>query len=91
MTFIVSDKAIKTFKDEWALEQGDSIRIYAKYTGGGNDAFSLGLNAHAEPIDPAITKLIGGYYFFVEKSDEWILQDKILKVDSNKEGIIFSY
>lgn len=91
MTFIVFEKAINTFRDEWDLEQGDYVRIYAKYSGGGNDAFCLGLNAHAEPIDPAVIKSIGGYYFFVEKSDEWILQNRILKVDSNKEGIIFDF
>lgn len=89
MTFQVSDEAIRSFQQEWGLKDGQYVRIYAKYSGGGSDAFSVGINASAEPIDPAIIQTIGSYRFFVEKSDEWIVRDTELKIDSGVEGFFF--
>ncbi len=89
MTFHVTDEAIRNFQHEWGLKEGQYVRIYAKYSGGGSDAFSVGLNVSVEPIDPAIVKTIGGYRFFVEKSDEWIIRDARLSIDSGQEGIFF--
>lgn len=89
MTFQISDEAIRNFQQEWDLKEGQYVRIYAKYSGGGGDAFSVGINVSAEPIDPAMIKTIGGYHFFVEKSDEWIIRDVRLNIDSGQEGIFF--
>ncbi|WP_342416617.1 hypothetical protein NST83_03790 [Paenibacillus sp. FSL R10-2782] len=41
MSFVVSEKAIHSFKNDWDLEEGQYIRIYAKYAGGGSEAFSM--------------------------------------------------
>ena len=89
MTFLISDEAIHTFKNEWGLKDGQYVRIYAKYVGGGNEAFSVGINVSADPMDPALVKSIGGYHFFVEESDAWILKDTLFKIDSNEDGIFF--
>ncbi|MEK5238914.1 hypothetical protein NST99_24800 [Paenibacillus sp. FSL L8-0470] len=53
--FEVSEKAIDSYKDEWGLEEAQYVRIYAKYAGGGSDA--------------------------------WILQDELLQIDCNENGI----
>ncbi|MEO3944412.1 Fe-S cluster assembly protein HesB [Gorillibacterium sp. CAU 1737] len=87
MKLTISDAAIQTFQEEWGFQDGQQVRIYAKYAGGGSDAFSAGINMTATPIDPAFVESIGGYHFFVEKSDEWIVKDKQVKIDSNQEGI----
>ncbi|MHA7963936.1 hypothetical protein ACX93W_07315 [Paenibacillus sp. CAU 1782] len=89
MTFHVSDEAIRSFQQEWGLKDGQYVRIYAKYSGGGADAFSVGINVSAEPIDPAVIKTIGSYHFFVEKSDEWIIRDNRLNIECGAEGIFF--
>lgn len=89
MELIISNEALHTFKNEWGIKEGQYVRIYAKYVGGGPDAYSVGINVSAEPIDPAFVKLVGSFLFFVEKSDEWIIKDTVLKIDSNEDGIYF--
>ena len=69
ISFVISDQAIDSFKNEWELEEDQYVRIYAKYVGGGSDAFTIGINASATPVDPALVQFIGGFHFFVEKTD----------------------
>ncbi|MGC5772578.1 hypothetical protein [Paenibacillus pabuli] len=90
ISFEVSEKAIDSFKNEWGLEEAQYVRIYAKYVGEGSDAFTIGINASATPIDPALVQFIGGFHFFVEKTDAWILQDGLLQIDCNENGIFSS-
>ncbi|MEO2213007.1 Fe-S cluster assembly protein HesB [Paenibacillus amylolyticus] len=90
ISFVVSEQAIDSFKNEWELEENQYVRIYAKYVGGGSDAFTIGINASATPVDPALVQSIGGFHFFVEKTDAWILQDELLQIDSNENGIFSS-
>ncbi|WP_051217433.1 HesB/YadR/YfhF family protein [Paenibacillus assamensis] len=90
MDIIVSESAVRSFHNEWSLEDGQYVRIYAKYSGGSDDAFAIGINSSAEPIDPTFVKSIGGYLFFIEHSDAWIFKNKVLKIDSNEEGIYFN-
>ncbi|MGG4141798.1 hypothetical protein ABEW34_01595 [Paenibacillus algorifonticola] len=90
ISFVVSDKAIDSFKNEWELEEGQYVRIYAKYIGGGSDAFTIGINASATPVDPALVQSIEGFHFFVEKTDAWILQDELLQIACNENGIFSS-
>lgn len=89
MSFIVSEAAISSFEEEWGLKKEQYVRVYAKYASGGADAFSIGINVGMTPIDPEVVELIGGFKFYVEKSDAWILQNKLIKIDSNEEGGVF--
>lgn len=88
ISFEVTEQAIASFKDEWGLEEAQYVRIYAKYAGGGSDAFAIGLNASATPIDPAWVQAIGGFHFFVEKTDAWIIQDNHFQIGCDENGII---
>jgi len=90
MAIVISEEAIRTFHTEWGLQEEQYVRIYAKYAGAGNDAFAIGINVSADPIDPALVERIGGYQFFVEKSDAWILKDTQLMIDTNEEGIVIN-
>ncbi|MCP1427024.1 uncharacterized protein YneR [Paenibacillus xylanexedens] len=90
ISFVISDQAIDSFKNEWELEEDQYVRIYAKYVGGGSDAFTIGINASATPVDPALVQSIGGFHFFVEKTDAWILEDELLHIDCNEDGIFSS-
>ncbi|WP_433753874.1 HesB/YadR/YfhF family protein [Paenibacillus amylolyticus] len=90
ISFVVSVQAIDSFKNEWELEEGQYVRFYAKYVGGGSDAFTIGINASATPVDPALVQSIGGFHFFVEKTDAWILEDELLQIDCNEHGIFSS-
>ena len=89
MAILISETAIRTFNTEWGLKEGQYVRIYAKYAGAGNEAFAIGINVSADPIDPVLVEPIGGYHFFVEESDEWILKETLFKIDSNEDGIFF--
>ncbi|MCR8842389.1 hypothetical protein NQ117_01695 [Paenibacillus sp. SC116] len=89
MEIVISENAIRSFQHEWALVEGQYVRIYAKYVGASDDAFAIGINASADPIDPALVKTIGGYQFFIENSDAWMFKHKILKIDSNEEEGVF--
>ena len=90
MAILISENAIHTFHTEWGLKEGQYVRIYAKYAGAGKEAFSIGINVSADPIDPALVESIGGYHFFVEESDAWILKGTQLKIDSNDDGIVLN-
>lgn len=85
-SLVVSDKAIHSFKRDWDLESGQ-VRIYGKYAGGAPDAFTVGLNAHAIPIDPVWEQSIAGIRFFVERTDAWILENALLQIDCDEDGI----
>lgn len=87
MSLIVSDKAIYSFKHDWDLEEGQHVRIYAKYAGGDSDPFTVGLNANATPIDPAWVQSIEGIRFFIEHTDAWILEKQLLQIGYDEEGI----
>ncbi|TVX93441.1 HesB/YadR/YfhF family protein [Paenibacillus agilis] len=89
MEIIVSENAIRSFQQEWGLADGQYVRVYAKYVGASDDAFSIGINASADPIDPALVKSIGGYQFFIEHSDAWKFKNRVLNIDSNEDGIFF--
>lgn len=59
---------IKIWKGEWKnlsfVVSEEAIYSFKN----GSEAFSIGINASATPIDPALVKSIGGFNFFIEKS-----------------------
>ena len=86
----ISDEAIQTFRQEWGVKEGQFVRIYVKYAGGGSDAFSVGINVSADPIDPVIVESFGGIHFFIEKSDDWLMSEYKLAIDSKENEIFFA-
>ena len=70
MNIIITDAAMKWFLDEMEVEQGDTIRFYARYGGSSpfHEGFSLGMNRE-EPHDITVETIRDGIHFYIEKND----------------------
>lgn len=88
MKIIVSDAAVDCFQKDWDYRIGDYIRIYVRYSGGGEDAFAFGITRD-EPRYPAISNVYGGITFFIEENDLWYLDGRDLTIDCFHEDIVF--
>lgn len=49
MKIIVTDAAVDCFQKDWDYHEGDYIRIYVRYSGGGEDAFAFGIERDDPP------------------------------------------
>lgn len=88
MNFNVTPSAIACFNKEWGFNAGDKIRIFVRYSGGGEDAFAFGI-MKANPLYPAITIVAQDVTFFIEANDLWYLDGKDLTLDCHGEDIVF--
>ncbi|CAH1211258.1 MULTISPECIES: HesB/YadR/YfhF family protein [Paenibacillus] len=88
----VSDRAAKWYKEELSLNEGDSIRFFARYSSGGglHPGFSLGI-AVEEPKHPAEQTEVSGIRFYMEEHDYWYLKGHELHVDVVEEGQDIAY
>ncbi|MGM1045890.1 Uncharacterized protein YneR [Paenibacillus uliginis N3/975] len=89
MKIIVTDAAVDCFKKDWEYSIGDYVRIYVRYSGGGEDAFAFGITRD-EPRYPAISNVYGGITFFIEENDLWYLDGRDLTIDCFHEDIVFA-
>jgi uncharacterized protein YneR len=94
MNITVTDQAAQWFKEEMDLQEGDSIRFFARYGGSGplHEGFSLGMNKE-EPVDPAVTLEKDGCLYFIEERDAWYFQGHSLLVDYDEksDGPVYRY
>ncbi|WP_379126773.1 HesB/YadR/YfhF family protein [Paenibacillus sp. sgz500958] len=81
MNINVSTGAAAWFKRELALEQGDYIRLFPRYSSGGglHPGFSLGL-AVEMPGRPAVKILQDGITFYMEEQDLWYMDGHDLSI-----------
>ncbi|MGD6804287.1 HesB/YadR/YfhF family protein [Rossellomorea aquimaris] len=86
MNISFSDEALKWFKEEMDIEEGDFVRFYVRYGGSSplHESFSLGVNKE-EPIDMGSKKEVDGTTFFVEENDLWFFLEHDLYVNFNKK------
>jgi uncharacterized protein YneR len=86
MNISITDEALKWFKDEMNIEEGDFIRFYVRYGGSSplHDSFSLGVNKE-DPIDIGTKTEVDGTTFFVEENDIWFFSDHDLHVNYNEK------
>ncbi|MGE7666437.1 HesB/YadR/YfhF family protein [Ureibacillus composti] len=86
MKIVVSQEALKWFKDEMDVQAGDYIRFYARYGGSSpfHEGFSLGMNREI-PHDLGIETVIEGIHFYIEKDDLWFFNEHDLQVSVNPE------
>ncbi|WP_068774778.1 HesB/YadR/YfhF family protein [Paenibacillus sp. FJAT-26967] len=85
----VSAGAIACFKGDWGFQNGDQVRIFVRYSGGGEDAFTFGIMKDS-PHYPGMTAEEDGISFFMEQSDIWYLEGRDLVIDGNGEDISIS-
>lgn len=86
MNISFSDEALKWFKEEMDIEEGDFVRFYVRYGGSSplHESFSLGVNKE-EPIDIGTKKEVDGTTFFVEENDLWFFMEHDLYVNFNEK------
>ncbi|WP_243387965.1 HesB/YadR/YfhF family protein [Bacillus kexueae] len=82
MNLIVTKEAANWYKNEFHLENGDTLRFFARYGGCSNvqKGFSLGV-AKDEPVDIATQTKEEGITFFIEEKDLWYFDEKDLTVN----------
>ncbi|MFE4713531.1 HesB/YadR/YfhF family protein [Paenibacillus sp. NPDC056722] len=88
MKLTVTKAAVRCFTTEWDFQQGDFIRIFVRYSGGGEDAFAFGI-MKADPQEMSISYESGGITFFMVDNDTWYLDGKELAIDSINDEITF--
>lgn len=88
MKLHVTNSALACFRSEWDFREGDEIRIYIRYSGGGADAFAFGITKDS-PQSPALSADRNGIVFYMEKDDVWYLEGGELTVDCRDGQIVF--
>lgn len=95
MKLEITDEAVKWFKEEVDLDDGDTIKIFAKY--GGESPIQSGFSLAFEPYGSAITTGVStereGITFYIEEADLWYFDGYDLQVayDEEKQEITFNY
>ncbi len=82
MDMTISPEAAAWFKKELNLKNGDSIRLFPRYSSGGglHPGFSLGI-ATEPPARPAAEAEQGGLIFYMEEQDLWYMEGYSLSVN----------
>ncbi|MDQ0255434.1 uncharacterized protein YneR [Evansella vedderi] len=86
MKIDVTDEAIKWFRDELDVSEGDSVQFFVRYGGCGDfqSGFSLGVNVK-EPEDIGTSIEKEGLLFFIENKDIWYFDDQDLLVEFDEK------
>lgn len=88
MNLLVTEDAVRCFAEEWGFREGESIRIFVRYAGGGEDPYALGIMS-AKPMHVGLQTTAGGMTFFMEETDLWFLEERDLTLESKGEDIFF--
>lgn len=81
MDMAISPEAAVWFKKELALQDGDYIRLFPRYSsaGGLHPGFSLGIATEA-PSRPAVQVRQGDIVFYMEEQDLWYMDGYSLSI-----------
>lgn len=94
MKIIISDEALKWFKDDMEVKNGESIRFFARYGGSSplHEGFSLGVTKE-DPDEVAIEVKKDEVRYYIESRDEWFFDghDLIVEVDTTLNELSYSY
>ncbi|MBY0009900.1 HesB/YadR/YfhF family protein [Paenibacillus typhae] len=82
MDMTISPEAAAWFKKELNLKNGDSIRLFPRYSSGGglHPGFSLGI-ATEPPARPAAEAEQEGLIFYMEEQDLWYMEGYSLSIN----------
>ncbi|GGH18260.1 HesB/YadR/YfhF family protein [Paenibacillus segetis] len=77
----VTHEAAEWFKHELGLQEGQSVRFFARYSAGGiiHPGFSLGIEVD-EPVSLGVSSVVDGITFYMENKDLWYLDGYRLNV-----------
>ncbi|GMK48282.1 MULTISPECIES: HesB/YadR/YfhF family protein [Paenibacillus] len=88
MKMSVTSAATALFKQEWGFKNNDSVRIFVRYSGGGEDAFAFGIMKDTARY-PAVSTVEDGITFYMEENDAWYMDGKDLTIDCRNDNIVF--
>ncbi|MFP5114450.1 HesB/YadR/YfhF family protein [Bacillaceae bacterium C204] len=95
MEIVISTSALKWFKDEVELKNGDKVKFYPKVYGNSpvQEGFSLGFTVDNYPIDIIVKVEAEGLLFYIEERDLWFFNGHDLHVDYNEktDEVEYSY
>lgn len=90
MNLQITEAAVSCLKQEWDFTDGDFIRVYVRYAGGGSEPYALGiLREKPEPNDEIVQMNTGGFFIYMKHSDVWFLEERSLKIDAQGEDLLF--
>ena len=95
MEIKVSDNAIKWFKNEVELKDGDTVKFQAKYGGYSpiHEGFSLAFALNETPSETISMKEKNGLTFFIDETDAWYFKgyNLIVNYDEDKDEVDYQY
>lgn len=95
MEIVISDSALKWFKEDVGLKTGDKVKFYPQIYGNSpvQQNYAIGFSVDNEPIDIVVKTEIGGFMFLIEGTNLWFFNEHDLHVDYNekKDELEFSY
>jgi uncharacterized protein YneR len=84
VAFSITDSVVKLYS-EIILNEGEAIRLFARYAGStSNGGYSLGV-LPAMPGDGDQIHEVSGLRFFVKPDDEWIIKEMKLDYDETED------
>lgn len=90
MNIRITPQAVACLKEEWGFADGDHIKIYVRYTGGGDEPLALGImKEQPSPAIPTDQVTAGGLTFYMERDDQWFLEERTLTIDACGDQIRF--
>lgn len=94
MEIIISDEAVKWYKEELDLKENDSIRFFVRYGGVGGKipGFSLGISV-VPPRQIHTSTMVDNIQFFIEEEDAWYFgdEDLVITLDEQFKEPQFTY
>lgn len=94
MQIIISEEAVKWYKDELDITDSTYVRFHVRYGGmGGNvPGFSLGLSMRY-PKQMHTSVEVNSMTFYIEEADVWYFEDKdlIITLDEHLNEPQFTY
>lgn len=87
MEIILSDAAVKWFKEEVGIKEGDKVKFYTQIYGTSpvQPGFSLGFIKDNTPLNVAVSKTVGNIEFYIEQDDLWFFNNHDLQLDYNEK------
>lgn len=94
MSMVIDQAAASWFKRELALNHGDYIRLFPRYSSGGglHPGFSLGI-AVEPPVAPGDQTEQEGIVFYIEEQDLWYMEgyDLAIAYHEAEDDIEYKY
>ncbi len=68
----VTERAAEFYKEEMELQNGDSIRLFVRYGGGGMDGFTIGVD-RGDQHPTSVKTSVAGVDFYNNPEDDWLV------------------